>query len=254
MFALVLDLLNWRNPLVLLFAAFALWMLVDAIRREEYLWAVFIFIFPLLNAILYYFLVYRQAGSAARGFELPGTHDRRRIRELQDAIHHLDKAHHHSQLGDIYLQQGKLAKAEECYRAAMERDPEDLDTPAHYGQCLLRMQRVAEALPLLERVIRHQPEHDYGYSLMALAEAYTALERPTDAIAVWRQVLEQHTYARARVQLAELLAAAGHREEAIRELREIIADEAHAPAFQRRRDRVWIRRATARVRELERAR
>ena len=50
----------WIWPII----AFQLWMLVDAIRREEWFWAVLIFIFPVLNAVLYYFMVYRAAPSA----------------------------------------------------------------------------------------------------------------------------------------------------------------------------------------------
>lgn len=250
MIAFLTDLLDLRNPLTLLFGAFAIWMLIDAIRRQEWLWAVFIFLFPPLNAVLYFFLVYRQSAPAVRGFELPGAHDRRRIKALQDQIHHLDKAHHHSQLGDIYFQQGKLAKAEACYRAALEREADDLDTQAHYGQCLLRQKRVDAALPYLERACALNPDHDYGHSLMALAEAYAALGRTADSIAAWRRVLEQHTYARARVQLAELYAANGQADLARAELKEVLSDDAHAPAFQRKRERVWVRRGKALLRRL----
>jgi hypothetical protein len=250
MLASLFDLLNFSSPLLLVFGLFALWMFVDAIRRQEWLWVLFIVIFPFLNAILYYFLVYRQAAGPMRGFELPGAQDRRRIKELQDQIHHLDKAHHHSQLGDIYLQQGKLERAADCYRAALERDPEDEDTRAHYGQCLLRQQKTPEALPWLETVCAQNPDHDYGHSLMALAEAYHALGRPADALAVWQRVLAQHTYARARVQYAELLLNQNQRETARATLQEVVADDAHAPAFQRRRERVWVQRASALLRRV----
>src|SRR6266478_450574 len=177
--SLLSDLANWQflltNPVVLVMTAFQVWMFVDAVRREEWIWAAFIFIGFGLSALLYFFLVYRAAPSATRGFELPGAHDRRRIKELQAQIHHLDKPHHHSQLGDIYFQQGKLDQAEASYRAALERDPQDIDTRAHLGQCLLRQKRPAEARPLLEGVVAENPKHDYGYSLMAFAEMLTAL-------------------------------------------------------------------------------
>src|ERR1051326_5540816 len=163
------------NPWLPLVSLFSLWMFIDAVRRREWVWAFFIFIGFGVSAMFYYFAVYRAAPSATRGFELPGAFDRRRIKQLQAQIHHLDKAHHYSQLGDIYFQQGKLQKAEECYRAAMDRDPEDIDTRAHFGQCLLRAQRPAEARPLLEGVVAQNPKHDYGYSQMALAETYMAL-------------------------------------------------------------------------------
>src|SRR5216110_433560 len=163
--SLISDLANWQfvltNPVFLLMTAFQLWMFIDAVRREEWIWAVFIFIGFGLSALLYFFLVYRAVPSATRGFELPGAHDRRRIKELQAQIHHLDKPHHHSQLGDIYFQQGKLEKAESCYRASLERDPDDEDTRAHLGQSLLRQNRAEEALPLLEDVCKANPKHDY---------------------------------------------------------------------------------------------
>src|SRR6266498_4849920 len=216
--SLISDLSNWQflltNPAFLVMTAFQLWMFVDAVRREEWIWAVFIFIGFGVSALLYFFLVYRAAPSATRGFELPGAHDRRRIKQLEAQIHHLDKPHHHSQLGDIYFQQGKLDKAEASYRAAMERDPQDIDTRAHFGQCLLRQKKPKEALPLLHGVVSENPKHDYGYSMMALAETHMALGGVDASIDIWQYVTQHHNYARARVQLAELLFAKGKKDEA----------------------------------------
>src|ERR1017187_7008996 len=156
------------SPFWLLLTAFQFWMLVHAIRQREWIWALFIFFGWGVSALFYYLSVYRTSASATSGFELHGAHHRRRIKELQAQIHHLDKAHHHSQLGDIYFQQGKLEKAEACYRAALERDPQDIDTRAHFGQCLLREKRAAEARSLLEGVIAENPKHEYGYTMMDL--------------------------------------------------------------------------------------
>lgn len=199
---------------------------------------------------MYFFWVYRGSPSATRGFELPGAHSRRRIKELQAQIHHLDKAHHHSQLGDIYFQQGKLDQAEACYRAALEREAQDIDTRAHLGQCLLRQKRAAEARPLLEGVCAEDPKHDYGHSLMALAETLTALGETDAALGIWQQVTASHSYPRARVQLAELHLKKNQPDLARAELREVMADDAHAPAFQRRRDRVWVKRARTLARQV----
>jgi len=240
-----LDVGYWlvSSPFVLLIGVFQLWMLIDAIRRREWIWAAFIFFGWLIAAMCYYVFVYRDTPTATRGFELPGAVDRRRIKDLQAKIHHLDKPHHYSQLGDIYFQQGKLDKAEECYRAAMERDPQDIDTRAHFGQCLLRAKRPAEAKPLLEGVVAENPKHDYGYSQMALAETCTALGDTGSAFNLWKQVTEYHSYPRAKVQLAEIYMARNQPDIARTELREVISDDTHAPTFQRRRDRVWIKKA-----------
>jgi hypothetical protein len=245
----ILDLGGW-SVMWLVLAAFQIWMFIDAIRQREWIWAVFIWFFPGLNALLYYFFVYRAAPSATRGFELPGAHNRRRIKELQAQIHHLDKAHHHSQLGDIYFQQGKLDKAEACYRAAMERDASDLDTRAHLGQCLLRAKRAAEARPLLEGVMREKPDHEYGYTMMAMAETLTALGETDNAIQYWQHITQHHSYPRAKVQLAELYLAKNQPDVARKELQETIADDVHAPSFQRKRDRIWVWRAKGLMRKL----
>jgi hypothetical protein len=248
MVASILDFLNvgywvFSSPVFLIIGIFELWMFIDAVQRREWIWAAFIFFAPGMGALGYYLYVYRELPSATRGFELPGAVDRRRIKDLQAKIHHLDKAHHYSQLGDIYFQQGKLDAAEQCYRAAMERDPQDIDTRAHFGQCLLRAKRPAEARPLLEGVVAENPKHDYGYSQMALAETYMALGETDKAFTVWKQVTEYHSYPRAKVQLAEIYIARNQPELARPELRDVISDDVHAPTFQRRRDRVWIRRA-----------
>ncbi len=228
------------GPLALLYGAFTLWMLVDAVRRREFLWIVLILAG---FGIFYYFYVYRTGSTAEQGFELPGAAKRKRIKELQAQIHHLDNAVHHYQLGDIYFRQGKFALAEKCYRAALARDASDIDARAHLGQCLLRLKRAAEARSLLEGVCAEDPKHDYGYSMMALAESLTALGEPDAALTIWLKVTALHSYPRAKVQLAGLYLAKNQRDLARTELNEVLADDAHAPAFQRRRDRVWVGRA-----------
>src|SRR4051812_34491224 len=234
----------FKSPVFLLFFLFNLWMFVDAIRQREYMWAVFIFIFPLINAILYYFLVYRVSRPLnAPTFELPGAGQRRRIKELQAQIYHLDKAHHHSQLADVYFAQGKLADAEKEYLLALERDSEDVETIAHYGQCLLRLGRPKEARPVLEKVIRENADHEYGTTLMMYAETLGAVGEKDAAIQTWRRVLENHGYAQAKVNLAKLLIDQGEKESARRELQEVIADAGHGPAFQRKREKGWSKEA-----------
>ena len=107
-----------------------------------------------------------------------------------------------------------------------------------------------DLLPLLRGVVQENPKHDYGHSMMALAETHLALGEPDAAIAIWQYVTQHHNYARARVQLAELLAAKGRKDAALAEAREVLNDEPHAPRFQRQRDRVWVRRAKKLVRQL----
>ena len=84
-----------------------------------------------------------------------------------------------------------------------------------------------------------------------VAETLGAVGETDAALGLWRQVTEQHSYARARVQLAELLLARNLPDEARRVLTEVLEDDPHTPAFQRQRDRVWVRRAKALLRRLD---
>ena len=231
------------NPVWLAVTVFQLWMLVHALRNREWIWACFIFIGSGLGALWYYFSVYRGSASATSGFELPGAQSRKRIKELQAQIYHLDNASHHFQLGDVYFQRGKLVEAEKCYRAALERDSQDIDTRAHLGQCLLRQKKYAEARPLLEGVLREKPEHDYGHTMMALAETLTALGETDNAMLYWQHITQSHSYPRAKVQLAGLYLVKNQPDLARAQLKDVLNDDVHAPAFQRKRDRLWIRRA-----------
>ncbi len=229
-----------------LFVVFHLWMLFDAARRQAWFWAVALFLFPGFCDLFYFFLVFRASnapGLLTAGFEPPGAHRRRRIKELEGLIHNLDKAHHHLELGDIYFQKGDLEKAESCYGASLRREPADIDARAHMGQCLLRQNRALEARTFLQQVCAENPNHDYGHSFMAYAESLAALGETEAAIAAWERVLETHNYARARVQLAQLYLAICQKDRADAQLREALNDDLHAPNFQRKRDRVWIRRA-----------
>ena len=227
---------------------FNLWMIIHAARRGEWMWVLYMVVMPGLAAAWYFFYMFR--GPTMQGFELPGAQDRRRIKELEAQIHHLDNASHHSKLGDVYFQRGKLDKAEACYRAAMQRDGQDIDTRAHFGQCLLRLKRPAEAKPLLEGVLRENPKHDYNHTAMAYAETLTALGETNDALKTWQFVVANNSYPRAKVQLAELYLAKNQPDLARAELKDVLAEDPHAPSFQRRRDRVWVSRATSLMRKL----
>jgi hypothetical protein len=232
---------------------FTVWMFIHALRNGEYVWAVIIFMFSIFSALIYYFLVYRASASSGNplaGFELPGAADRRRIKQLEADIHHLDKAHMHLQLADIYFSQGKLEQAEASYRAAYERDPQDEDVRAHLGNCLARRDKDTEALPLLEGVCAQNPKHDYGYTLMTLAETQAEMGQVDRALATWRQVLGLYRYPRARVQFAELLAKQKNYTEARTILEEVTHDAPYGTKFERKREKVWFDRAKSALRAI----
>ena len=88
------DIDFWLSqPYMILVFAFQIWMLIDAVRRQEWLWAFWIFVGFGFGAVIYYFYYYRgSGGSLSSGFELPGAGSRQRIKELEAQIYHLDNS------------------------------------------------------------------------------------------------------------------------------------------------------------------
>ena len=86
--------------------------------------------------------------------------------------------------------------------------------------------------------------------MMALAETFAALGESERALSLWKQVTENHAYPRARVQYAEMLIARNELEAARGVLTDIIEDDPHAPAHQRKRDRVWTRKARSLLKKI----
>ncbi len=167
---------------------------------------------------------------------------RHRIKELEVLIHNLDKPHHYLELGDIYFQKGNLAKAEECYRASLQRDPQDIDARSHMGQCLLRQKR-RRRLPPCSTRLRGKSQARLRIFAHGLRRNIANAGRHGKRGRGLETGAGKHNYARARVQLGELYLAAKKRDLAETELQAAVNDDRHAPAFQRQRDRVWIRRA-----------
>ena len=223
MFAsLLTDFTAWSylltSPVWLVMTAFQIWMFVHAIRNREWIWALFIFIGWGLSAIFYYFMVYRAS---------PSVDERiRTARRAQTQTHQgTSGANPSSRQGASSFAtrrhlfsagqtgQGRSTPTARRWNATRK----DIDTRAHLGQCLLRQKRAAEARPLLEGVVAENPKHDYGYTLMALAETLTALGETDSALKIWQHVTAEHSYARAKVQLAELYLAKNQPELALAE-------------------------------------
>ena len=239
----ILEILN-QIPWLVFFLPFQIWMFWDSLRREKWLW-MWAIIFFWIPSVPYYFLVYRPSQNAPvkEAFESPWPANRTRIQELEEQIRHLDQAHHHAELGGIYLKQGSLEKACEHLEAAREREAEDTDILAMLGTCYWKQERLDEARQTLEPVIASNARHNYGQTQMTLAQVYARLGKNAAAIAAWESVLEANTYAQARVLLGEAYLSAGRQKEARAQFKEVLRDDKHTPDFHRRRDRPWIKRA-----------
>ena len=211
---MVTHLLSWdyllaymRSPWALVVFGFQLWMLVDAIRQREWLWAFFIFVGWGLSAFFYYFRSIaprprRRAASNCRGPWIAAASSSCRPKSITSTKPTITPSSATSTSS-----KANSAKAEACYRAALERDPQDIDTRAHFGQCLLRQKRPAEARPLLEGVVAENPSTTTATPRWPWRRPSWRWAKRDAALGIWQQVTENHSYPRAKVQLAELYLA-----------------------------------------------
>ena len=102
-------------------------------------------------------------------------------------------------------------------------------------------------------MLRENPKHDYNHTAMAYAETLAALGETDNALKSLEYVVANNSYPRAKVQLAELYLARSQPDLARVQLKDVLADDPHAPAYQRRRDRVWVSRAKSLLRKLPQA-
>lgn len=188
--------------------------------------------------------LYRDATASVSQF-WQRVHTRRvEIEQLQRKIAHLDRAHHMVQLGSIYAKQGRSAKAIECFRQALEKDPDLIDAQHKLALCHFDQGRFEEAAELFEKVHAKKPDYDYGIAYLRLAQSHHQTGNGKRAGEVYETLLRFYPgHPEGSYHYALLLAEANDYEAAARYMREVVFTLRHSPAFQRRRNRHFMLKA-----------
>ncbi|HEX3128702.1 MAG TPA: tetratricopeptide repeat protein, partial [Thermoanaerobaculia bacterium] len=100
--------------------------------------------------------------------------------------------------------------------------------------------RFADAVPLLDELVKATPDAYLGRAMLQLGRSLDESGQKERAEQVLRQVLERRTVIEAQVRLARLLLARGEKDEAQRLLNEIKVDAKNLPRYLRREHRAWI--------------
>jgi tetratricopeptide (TPR) repeat protein len=166
------------------------------------------------------------------------------IEELERKIVHLDRAYHIHQLGVVYLQQGRIGKAEPLFAKALEKDPDSLDAKYHLACCHFAQKHYDKSAELLEQVHSQKPEHDYGMAYLRLAQSQQFLGNASRAGEVYRTMLRYYPAHPEGTYHYALLLAGDHSPDNARQLmQEVIFTVRHSPSFHRRRNRHWALKA-----------
>ncbi len=233
----------------LLFFAFSWWGIVLRViaivhfirRRPDFYW-LFIILFHWIGALVYIAVeVVPDAGLLKDSFKVFPR--RKRIRELEAAILDNPSAGNYEELGDLYLEEGKYARAREYLDKSISVRADSLDPFYRRGLAAMYMGDFAAALPDFERVVTEDPKYDFQRGAGLLAHVYANTGHPEKADPLFKEVLKTCTLSEIYYYYGTFLLTQNRKEEARAYARSILAKKPTMPGYLRRRERPWFRRA-----------
>lgn len=234
----------------ILFLAFQVLLMIDCLRNQRDLfWLWILWVFPLIGALAYLFY-FRWSGSSFEYYLFRRTRDVHHLERLRIASEEIGNAANHEEFGDELWRQRKFAQAETEYRTALSKDPTLLDSRARLAYCLLAQGKAKESWPLMETALAERRDHDHEHLLWQAARCQRALGDLSKARALYEEFLRRHSYFEPHVELAEVLASLGERDEARRICQELIADVRNSPAYVRRRQGQFAGKASRLLRRI----
>ena len=217
--------------------------IVHFIRRrpDNYWFFVIIFLGP-IGAIIYLAVeALPDIGLLGQSFKVFPR--RKRIGQLEAAIHDNPSAGNYEELGDLYMDDGKVALARAAFDKAIAARADTLDPFYRRGVCAIQLGDAAAALPDLERVVGRESDYDFQRAAGLLAHAYAQTGQKEKAEALFRRVTITSTLSETYLNFAGLLAAEGHNAEAREWAQKVLDKKPSMPGYLRRRERPWFRRA-----------
>ena len=218
-------------------------------RRPDTYWIYIILFLGPIGAAVYLFAEALPDIGLAR-HSLKGFSRRKRIGQLQVALRDNPSTGNYEELGDLYLEEGKLQFARDAYDRAIAARAHTLDPFYGRGLCAILSGDATAALPDLEQVVAKDPDHDFHRAAGLLAHAYALTGQKERADALFRRATAISTLSETYLNFASLLASEGRNAEAREWLQKVLDKRPTMPGYQRRRERPWFRSAAAMLKRL----
>ena len=211
-------------------------------RRPDTYWIWIILFLGPLGALVYLFAeALPDVGLLRQTFK--GFPRRKRIAQLNLEIHDNPSTGNFEELGDLYLDEGKLAQARAAYDNAIAKRSTVVDCFYRRGVCALLLGDAAAALPDIELAVGKDPGHDFYRAAGLLAHAYAATGQKEKAEAMFQKAIERSTLSETFLNYADFLASQGRNAEARTWAQKVMDKRPTMPSYLRRRERPWFRRA-----------
>lgn len=175
---------------------------------------------------------------------------RKRIRYLEAAVLDNPSVGNYEELGDLYLDDGQYAKARACFDRVITPRTDAADPYYRRGLAEMALGDHQAAVADLEQTVRIDPKYDYQRAAGLLAHELGAVGRTDEALAQFAAVTETSTLSETQYNYAALLASSGRTGEAKEWAQRVLAKKPTMPAYMRRRERPWFRKAAALIKKL----
>jgi len=218
-------------------------------RRPDTYWLWIILIGGGLGAVVYIFVeVLPDFGLLRSSFKVFPR--RRRIRELEAVILDNPAAGNLEELADLYLEEGKYARAREFYDRAISSRTDSPDPFYRRGLAEIELADFPAAVSDLERVLQKEPKYDFHRAAGLLAHAYAKTGQVEKADALFRKTVQISTLSETYLNYANFLASQGRTAEAREWTQRILAKKPTLPGYLKRRERPWFRKANSLLKQL----
>jgi len=175
---------------------------------------------------------------------------RKRIRYLEAAVVDNPSVGNYEELGDLYLDDGQYAKARACFDRVITPRTDSADPYYRRGLAEMALGDHQAAVADLEQTVRLDPKYDYHRAAGLLAHELGAIGRTDEALGQFAAVTEISTLSETQYNYAALLASSDRKGEAKEWAQRVLAKKPTMPAYMRRRERPWFRKAAALIKKL----
>jgi len=227
--------------------------IVHFIRRrpDTYWFYVILFLGP-VGAIVYLLVeALPDIGLVGQSFKVFPR--RKRIGQLEAILRDNPSPGNYEELGDLYMDDGKIPQAREAFDRAIAARADTPDPFYRRGVCAIQMGDFAAAVPDLERVVAKQSDYDFQRAAGLLAHAYAQTGQKEKAESLFRRVTTTSTLSETYLNFADLLASEQRPAEAREWTQKVLDKKPTMPSYLRRRERPWFRRANEMLKRLSRA-
>lgn len=218
-------------------------------RRPDGYWIFIILFLGPIGALIYILVeVAPDIGLLRQSFKVFPR--RKRISELETIVRDNPSSGNYEELGDLYMDEDRLQLARTAFDKAIAARADTLDPFYRRGVCALLLGDAAAALPDLERVVGNDPGYDFHRSAGLLAHAYALTGQREKAEALFRQVTARSTSSETYLNFADMLASEQRNTEAREWAQKVLDKKPTMPAYLRRRERPWFRKASEMLKRL----